>query len=459
MKTSFFLIAAVWALAAQALPQLKMQAELVADGEVKAKVLAGSEGVPAPTPAARHYIQTIGTEKREVKWYAPRDLWYVRAFAGEWKDKKGNVMRLARVKSLVPVLDREDGEKDEIEARLDALEKEFSGTDAELEAWRKAWGSQASACRFVKAKNGVRYYVEFSFAEKVRPQDAEKLLKTFERSLSTTTAGSSSSISSMKWWSQENAQYSFLTDLNKAKGGKFISDAMRLMGAMRKSYEFYVPPERPVGVGKVRVFRTLAGYRAYRQSTGDNDAMSCGLWDPSREELLIAAEDPAQAQNTMRHEAFHQYLHYATGRGDHAMWFNEGHACFFESVKYNSAKNTVKVIEEGNRSGWVARNPAQIAASIKSVLRKDYGAFYSGDVNTNYCTAWAICYFLEKGAYTSPEFEPYRGIVPKYLSEMANGASAADATERAWALVKDRDVASDFLKFWKEKRKAAINAR
>ncbi len=459
MKRTILVLASVLAaLATDAAPQLKTQPELVADGEIKAKVLAGSQGVPAPTPQARHYRITRRGETTEVKWYRSHDLWRQRAFAGEWKDRKGNVMRLARVKSLAPVLEREDGEREAIEKALDALEKKFTGTPEELSAWKKLWGDAGSG-RFVTTRSGMRYYVEFAFAERVKPAEAEKLLKAFERSVSTMTAGSGAGISAMKWWTQENAQYEFLTDLDKAKGGKFISDAMRLMSAMRRSYEFYVPAKKSVGVGKVRVFRTLAGYRDYRRSTGSDDQMSVGLWDPSREELLISAEDPAQAQNTMRHEAFHQYLHYATGRGDHAMWFNEGHACFFENVKYNPAKNTVRVVEEGNRARWVSKNPALYARAIVPVLKKGYKDFYSRDVNTNYCTAWAICYFLEKGAYTMKEFAPYRGIVAKYLEEMASGASAEEATQRAWALVKDRDVAADFLRFWKEKRKQAINVR
>ncbi len=85
-----------------AAPQLKTQPEGIAGGERKAKGLAASEGIPAATPQAHHYIMTRGEEKKQVKMYAPEDLWRKRAYAGAWKDRKGNVMRLARVKSLVP---------------------------------------------------------------------------------------------------------------------------------------------------------------------------------------------------------------------------------------------------------------------------------------------------------------------------------------------------------------------
>ena len=467
MKFGIMALMCAGAGAALAAPMLKTQAELVADGELKAKVLANAQGVPAPTLQTKQYTLTRGGEQKQVKWYAIADVWRQRAFAGEWKDKKGNVMRLARVKSLVPSeipgapnipgMPAGEGEKEAIDRALDAAEKAFAGEAAEIEAWKKLWGGRGKG-KVVTVKDR-RYYVEFVFAETVKPADHEKLLKAFEKSVSTMTAGAGGAVSSMKWWETENPQYKFLTDLDKAKGGKFVSEAMRLMEAMRKSYEFYVPPQKPLGKCTVRVFRTLAGYRDYRASTGDEDKMSCGLWDPSRDELLVAAEDREQAQNTMRHEAFHQYLHYATGNGWHALWFNEGHACFFENVKYNPAKNVVKVTDEGNRAMWVSKNPELYAGLIKPTLKMDRAAFYSGDVNTHYCTAWAIVYFLEKGAYTSDAFAAYRTIVPKYLELTAGGMDAQAATDAAWKAVEGRDVAADFLRFWKEKRKAALNAR
>ena len=452
-----FAVFTLFAGSALAAPQLKTQPEVIADGELKAKVLAGSQGVPPPTPQAKQYVLTRAGERRMVKRYAVGDLWRLRAFAGEWKDRKGNVMRLARVTSLVPELGGDEAEKAEIEKALDAAELAFTGGDADLEAWKKAWNG-ADTGRIFEVK-GRRYYVEFQLAESVKPAEVEKLYKAFDRSVSTVTSASAGAVSSMRWWETSNEQYRFLTDLDRSKGGKFVKDTMRLMGAMRKSYEFYVPPTNEVGVCVVRVFRTLAGYREYRASTGDEDTMSCGLWDPSREELLISAESREQALNTMRHEAFHQYLHYATKNGRHALWFNEGHACFFENVKYNPAKDTVKVTDAGSRALRVSRAPERHAQAIREILKMNHEQFYSGDTDLHYCTAWALTYFLEKGAYACDEFAPYRKIIPDYLALTADGVDADTATERAWASVADRDVAADFLKFWREKRKLAANVR
>jgi hypothetical protein len=55
---------------------------VIAGGEIKAKVLAASEGVPAATPKAHFYIVTQDGERRQVKMYAPGDLWRRSAYAG-----------------------------------------------------------------------------------------------------------------------------------------------------------------------------------------------------------------------------------------------------------------------------------------------------------------------------------------------------------------------------------------
>lgn len=54
---------------------------------------------------------------------------------------------------------------------------------------------------------------------------------------------------------------------------------------------------------------------------------AAGLWSPTHEELLILDLGKSvreKTQKTLRHEAFHQYLFYATGGEHHAVWFNEG---------------------------------------------------------------------------------------------------------------------------------------
>ncbi len=458
IKKTFFalaLAAAAFA-AANAAPQLAGQAELADGGAIKLKVLAQSRGLPAPTPEAHYFTLTRGDETKNVKWYSVEDLWRERAFAGKWRDKRGNEMTLARIRSLPPENFANGlAERKEIEDALDALEKSFTGGKAELAAWKAAWGGDGVG-KFVTLKDAGTFWLEFAFADKVADKDAQKLLKAAAASLSVKTAGVSAANTSMKWWSSENDQYVFLTNLPRATGGKFIADAMKLMAAMRKAYEKYVPPEKPIGKCKVRIFKTLADYREYLQDSDSGHMMlSCGLWSPAREELLIAAEDVKEAQKTMRHEAFHQYLFYATEGRRNALWFNEGFATFFENVKYNPAKKTVKILDEGNRAMWTARDPEAVANHMRSLVSMGRAEYYSGDIALNYTTGWALMYFLAKGSRAAENFAPYRKVVPAYLAAIKRGASPDEATAAAWAPLASRDVAKDFMEFWRRHRAAA----
>ena len=446
------------AFSAAALPRLKNRPEVIVDGALKAKVLDNSRGIPAATPQGATYRMTRGAEYKEIKIFEPVDIWRQRAEIGTWEDREGNVMKLARAVSLVPEMDRFECTREALEKKLAEMESAFTGSDEELSAWKDAWGVKGTG-KFIKASDGVNYWIEFRLKRAPRPSDLEKLLREFERSLAANTRGTYGVKKTSKWWEMKDGKYRFLTDLTPGRGRQFIKDALKYMGALRKGFEFYVPPSRDISTCSVRLFSNIGEYREYRSSTGAEDSWSCGLWDPSRDELLIVAEDQKRAMATMRHESFHQYLHYATGRGDHAMWFNEGHATFFENVRYNSAKNFVSVLDTGSRSEWVARDPARYARQIKAVLKMPREQFYSGEVNDHYVTAWAVIYFLERGSYTSDEFKDYRGIPAAYLKAMNEGLSADEATDRAWAAVESRDVEADFLKFWNSRRKAALNAR
>lgn len=70
--------------------------------------------------------------------------------------------------------------------------------------------------------------------------------------------------------------------------------------------------------------------------------------------------------------------------------------------------------------------------------------------------AWAVVYFLEKGAWAFEDFAAYRKVLPTYRQAISSGASANEATRLGWETVRSRDFAADFLRFW-SKRTAARN--
>jgi hypothetical protein len=82
---------------------------------------------------------------------------------------------------------------------------------------------------------------------------------------------------------------------------------------------------------------------------------------------------------------------------ENAVWFNEGHACFFVGAEVD-AKGRVE-IPENRRVAHMLREFDAVIAQIPVTLKADYAAFYNGaerQRQLNYTTAWALVYFLRK---------------------------------------------------------------
>lgn len=436
-------------------PRLNLESEVIIPGQLKARVLQFAEASPEPALPAKGIF--FDAQTNLVRLYSVKDLWRLRARVGEWVDRRGNIQCLNQVRSLPPRTTSENMPRAVAEKLFEEAEKDFEADDP---AVRAAWSAASGVgpyAQFVKVEAGPTYCVSFSLTDDITESEAAALLKEAAASLSSRLINTSRH-SSNPWWTTTTAHYRFSTNLNAARGGKFVKDVERLMEAMHKSYALYVPSAGKIAKGSVRLFKTLSDYQIYRRSTGAMDLMSCGLWDPAREELLISAENPEAACETMRHEAFHQYLHYARNCREVSPWFNEGHATFFESVKYNPARDEVKILDESPRAMDLSRHLNQYAPHLASILFLSYEDFYEGG-SGNYTLAWALTYFLERGAYTHDRYKPYREITSAYLKALDAGLSPDEATRQAWAPVKDRDLAKDFTTFWLEKRKQALKVQ
>lgn len=482
--------------ASAAVPQLKGSPETAGATGLKVKSLAGSQAVPAMTLKTQRWGYRRGGEKWTETHYDVRELWLDLQRGCQWKDRKGNSLTLVTPMAFCPSLDQDHAKREDIEAKMKEDEEafkepsdetlakwagEFSGKSIEvsalstleipsLEAVRLVdWGGGTRCGAFFKPKAGIWRYAEFRFAQEAKPKEAERLMRQFLAAVQiekTKTGGRDAGVTfEGKWMTMTVPGYLFKTDLSKSQGQAFVKNAGRMMEAMQAAYKRYVPPQKELKTSTIRVFATRDGYNEYMKgATGESGERSIGLWSPSHEELLILDQgnsERAETLKTMRHEAFHQYLFYATGRGNHAMWFNEGHACFFENVTYDAKKNYVRINDDprDRRPSHVAADPEKYAKLVKEILPLDHEAFYAGDlsaVNDRYTAAWATVYFLEKGAHAFREFADYQGVLPAYLKAMAEGKNAQAATEIAWEGVKGRDFVADFLKFW-GKRGAARN--
>lgn len=475
-----------------AVPQLKGAQETAGTTGLKVKPPTGARMVQAVTPKGQNWTFRRGTEKWTETHYDAREIWYGHECGAVWKDRKGNQLTLATPSAFCPSFEKDHAKREDIMSSMagdaDAFKEpddetlarwasEFSQKDVKPEALVTCevashaevrlvnFGDGSRGAAFFKTAAGTWHYAEFKLAQEAKQKEIEGLLRQFLKGVAVDKAKAAAGgvVVEGKWMTVEVPGYRFKTDLSRSQGLAFVKNSGRLMEAMQAAYRRYVPPQKKLGVSTVRVFATREGYNEYMKgATGEAGDRTIGLWSPSHEELLILDMGNSarnETLKTMRHEAFHQYLHYATGNGRHATWFNEGHAAFFENVSYDAKKNYVRVWDDpkDRRPAALASDPEKYARLAKDILMLDHAAFYEGtlhEVNDRYAAAWAVVYFLQKGSHAFKEFADYQGVVPAYLEATKEGKSAREATRIAWEGVAQRDFVADFLKFW-GKRTAA----
>jgi hypothetical protein len=265
------------------------------------------------------------------------------------------------------------------------------------------------------------------------------------------------SIAGMKdWWFAETPEYIFLSDLRSAEGKRLIKDLQGDLPALRKAFSRLVPPF--VEDTDVNVVRIFSDQEAYKQYVGDSHEWSIGIWSPMRRELVILgnSEDRENTLEIIRHEGFHQYLFYAVDKIPNSIWFNEGHACFFECVDVSS-RNRIEIPED-RRADHLLRELDTVAANIPALLRADYTTFYAGSNvrqrQLNYTTAWALVYFLRKGA-PAQRLTAYAEVLPTYLKKLSETKDCDAATAAAFEGIDMKKFQKDFADFWKSGRGAA----
>lgn len=477
--------------ASAAVPVLKNAPETAGNAGIKVRSLQGGQVVQAVAPKAMFYRFHRGNEEWRETHFDVLEFWRAAQKGCQWKDRKGNELIVASLLAPLPCLDAEHAKREDIESKMtetadafkDASDEmlaawvsAYSGTDIEVSALKEMSVSSLAAVRTVdfgkpnraaavfRLKSGGWCYAAFSFAKPAKPAEIIRLLKQFLSAVVVAEAGTGLAKEG-RWLTLKVPGYVFKTDLSESQAKAFIKNTGRQMEAMQAAYRRYVPPTKKLGVSTIRVFSRHEEYDDYvSRATGTEADTTIGLWSPSHEELLVLDMGNSAREETakiLRHEAFHQYLFYATGGEHHAVWFNEGHAGFFENVQYDAKKNAVRVTDDprDRRPAAVGADPEKFAALVPKILMLDRDAFYAGtlkEVNERYAAAWAAVYFLQKGAPALAEFAAYKKVLPTYRKAMSEGADANEATRQAWETVKGCDFAADFVKFW-NKRTAAKN--
>lgn len=261
------------------------------------------------------------------------------------------------------------------------------------------------------------------------------------------------SIANMQdWWFAETPEYIFLSNIRSATGKSLVKELQANMPTLRGALVKLIPPYDPaVDVSVVRIYEEP---EAYKQYVGNGFEWSAGVWVPMRRELVILSQgkDKEQTLRIIQHEGFHQYLFYATGMIENAMWFNEGHACFFEAAEVDGRGHVE--LPENSRVGHLLDNLDAATRQLPKLLHAGHADFYKGSDeqrSLNYTTAWALVYFLRKGV-PAERLTAYSAVFDTYLKTLAATRDSDAATTAAFEGVSLAKLQEDFSSFWKKSR-------
>lgn len=257
------------------------------------------------------------------------------------------------------------------------------------------------------------------------------------------------SIRSLKGWKYFEAEnFILVTNIDNRKT---ITDLQTNLEKSRNAFEKFYPLKIPLkAVSVCKIFETREEYLSY---VGEPMKWSAGIWMADKKELVISPLAWGTQANNRKimtdiafHEGFHQYIYYAADEATSAVWFNEGNACFFEGIDFKSG-DKVK-IDLSNRVEGMKRI-AVSGARLENFIGLDYRDFYSGNLEQNYSLAWALMFFLQKGAPILKDRNRYSEIPSKYYAALIETKDGHRATKIAWTGVDMEKFAREFAEFWK----------
>lgn len=258
------------------------------------------------------------------------------------------------------------------------------------------------------------------------------------------------------WWFAETGDAMILSDADTDLGKRLIQTLQETLPPLRQAFAQLVPPlTRDRDIALLRLFQRRPDYAHY---TGPAYAWTGGMWMPGRRELVLPLDaDPQAILRTVRHESFHQYLSFAYGMVPAAPWFNEGHACFFENAR-TDAEGRVILDEDTDRVFLLLDHLDTALTLLPHLLHASYEEFYAGlstGRRLKYAMAWALVYYLQKGAPTERN-TPFQQILPAYADALARELDGAKATEAAFAGVDMAVFLDTFREFWLKRRGTAM---
>ena len=251
-----------------------------------------------------------------------------------------------------------------------------------------------------------------------------------------------------QWHVTDAETYSILDDLTGSRG--FVTTLTNELARLRVAATNAIPTSLDASnvLCVARIYANRSEYLDALEADGKtNMSWSAAYWSPARRELVAYLPEGGDDElfKTIRHEAFHQHLSYATAMITTSPWLNEGYAQYFEDP--DSLDWAL---------GYATPTPETLkdfANSLPALLTLDYDAFYDGtdiERRTKYRLAWSIAVFLEKGA-PDVRFAPFKNVKRDYVETLLQTQDALKATNAAF---KNEDTlklfVAEWLKWWKE---------
>ena len=270
------------------------------------------------------------------------------------------------------------------------------------------------------------------------------------------------------WWHAETEHYIILSNM-RASHRETVKDLQTDVEGFRGVYAQLVPARTPISaVGVIRIFASEEEYMDY---VDKGSQWTGGLWMPSTKELVIrpldSAGSRAMRERILRiayHEAFHQYLFYALDQLETSPWFNEGHAGLFDKVEKKN--RSIRILEDPSKVFFLKEMIERDAINIPALLNMSLLQFYDYENNDetvrrdNYVLAWALVYYLRKGAPLD-KHSPYASLLDKYVDALWESRHAGPATDMAFAGIDLDALQASLIKFWRSpgRRSAARRNR
>lgn len=248
------------------------------------------------------------------------------------------------------------------------------------------------------------------------------------------------------WHVTEAEEFSVLDNLRDAQ--LFMVALTNDLAVMRKQYAEVMPG--PVNAtNSLCVARIYSDKEDYIVAAGEDMAWTAAYWNPLRRELVayLPQSGTDELLKTIRHEAFHQYLSYATSFLAVSPWLNEGYAQYFEDTAAMDWKLP------GGKEKPSPEELETFAAALPGLMALDYEEFYAGDDDARrlkYRLAWSIAVFIEKGA-PKVRFAPFRNLKRDYLGSLMKTHDMLSATGAAFGTSEKAALfVEEWKKYWKK---------